>query len=136
MNQMPDIAIGEILERYLDPKLQCFEIECPRCCVRCQMIDDCVYCGGQWMIPLSKISPRWLESEFVVASRGDRPEWMSNGLYHLRDQHTGDCDRWLVCEQGIYWISEPRYFGAIERMKSRREESAVVKMIKKLFGGE
>jgi len=41
-----------------------------------------------------------------------------------------------VCEQGIYWISEPRYFGAIERKYNRREESAVVKMIKKLFGGE
>lgn len=122
-----------------------YEIECPRCMHRCHLVQDCVYCGGNWMIPLNKIAVRWMEAELVAAARGDRPEWMVNGIYHLYDTATQDIDRWLVCEHGVFWISEERYLVAKMQHEeamvkliaaAKKDKSGFVGFFKKVFRGE
>lgn len=131
---MSDDQFRLLVDRYLAEPVH--EIKCPRCSRSTMHVDDCVYCGGTWMIPLARIKPRWMELELAVASRGDRPEWMTNGIYHLVDSCSGEITRWLVSDPVIWYLSPEQYFSAWERRKSRREESAVMKFAKKIFGGE
>lgn len=130
---MTDAQRQILLEAYLKEAVH--EIECPRCIRYSQLMDDCPYCGGVWMIPLARIAYQWIERELAAASSGDRPEWLRNGLYHVVDTSSGDIDRWLVSEHGIWYVTREEYLAAWERRKSRREESAVAKFVHKIFGG-
>jgi len=122
---------GILLEAYVTETVH--EIECPRCMRHSELIDDCPYCGGRWMIPLARIKHEWLDQEFAAAAHGDRPEWMTHGLYHVCDQCSGEVDRWLVSHYGVWYVTRDEYFAAWERRKSRRHHTAFQK-VKKFFG--
>jgi hypothetical protein len=121
-----------LLESYVGQPV--YEIECPRCIRRSDLVDDCACCGGRWMIPLAKIKHEWLDQEFGAAVHGDRPEWMHHGLYHIVDQCSGEIDRWLVSHYGVWYVTREEYFAAWEGRKTRREHTAFVKFAKKIWG--
>lgn len=131
---MSDDQFGLLVDRFISEPVH--EIECPRCSKSSIYVDDCVYCGGMWMIPLSRIQTNWMELQLVLASRGDRPQWMASGIYHLIDPHTNEITRWLVSDAVVCYLSPEQYFAAWERRKKRREESAVMKFAKKIFNGD